>query len=378
MRALRCADDAAAESDARTGGIDRMSSEESRDLPRAAGRSYQRIATEEAWATQEMIDLYLKLLETRSCTDPGFISLWGHYASGRSERAVTVLERLLDVGERRLGDMDVAGIDKQLLLLTSPGVQVFDAATAVAVAANSNDQVSEIVRNKPDRFAALAAIAPQDPQAAAKELERSVNRLKLKGAVINSHTLGELLADRKFWPIFEAAAALNVPVYLHPNTPPKDMIGPLLQYGLDGAIYGFAVECGMHVLALITSGVFDRFPELRLVVGHLGEGLPFWMFRLDFMHRAQVTAKRYKCLQPLQRKVSDYLRENIYFTTSGMAWEPAVMFTRSVVGADRVLYAMDYPYQYVPEEVVAMERLPLTVPEKAAFFQHNAEAVFKL
>jgi 5-carboxyvanillate decarboxylase len=156
------------------------------------------------------------------------------------------------------------------------------------------------------------------------------------------------------------------------------MIGPLLQYGLDGAIYGFAVECGMHVLALITSGLFDRFPTLRLVVGHLGEGLPFWMFRLDFMHRAQVTAKRYKCLQPLQRKVSDYLRENVYFTTSGMAWEPAVMFTRSVVGADRVLYAMDYPYQYVPEEVTAMDRLPLSEPEKAAFFQGNAEAVFKL
>ena len=351
-----------------------MSSQE----PRAAGRSYRRIATEEAWATREQVDLYLKLLESGACTDPGFVSLWGHYAGGRSERTVTVLDRLLDVGERRIRDMDAAGIDKQLLLLTSPGVQVFDAATAVAVAANSNDQIAEVVRNRPDRFAALAAVAPQDPQAAAKELERAVNRLKLKGAVINSHTMGEMLADRKFWPIFEAAAALQVPVYLHPNTPPKDMIGPLLQYGLDGAIYGFAVECGMHLLAIITSGAFDRFPELRLVVGHLGEGLPFWLFRLDFMHRAQVTSKRYKCLQPLKRKVSDYLRENVYFTTSGMASEPAILFTRSVVGADRVLYAMDYPYQYVPEEVAAMERMPLSEPEKAAFFQSNAEAVFKL
>jgi 2,3-dihydroxybenzoate decarboxylase len=255
---------------------------------------------------------------------------------------------------------------------------VFDAATAISVAANSNDQACEIVRKRPDRFAALAAIAPQDPQAAAKELERSVNRLKLKGAVINSHTLGEFLDDQKFWPIFEAAVALNVPIYLHPNTPPKDMIGPLLERGLDGAIYGFAVECGMHLLALITSGVFDRFPTLRLVVGHLGEGLPFWMFRLDYMHRVRVISKYHERIKPLKRTVSDYLRENVYFTTSGMAWEPAIMFARSVVGADRVLYAMDYPYQYVPEEVTVMDRLQMTEQEKAAFFQLNAESVFNL
>jgi 2,3-dihydroxybenzoate decarboxylase len=343
-----------------------------------SGRTSRRIATEEAWATKEQVDLYLKLLETRACDDPGFHAMWGHFTGGKSERVIQIMERLLDVDERRLRDMDAAGIDKQLLLLTSPGVQVFDAATAVAVAANSNDQAAEIVRKRPHRFAALAAIAPQDPQAAAKELERSVNRLKLKGAVVNSHILGEMLDDQKFWPIFEAATALDVPIYLHPNTPPKDMIGPFRERGLEGAIYGFAVECGLHLLAIITSGVFDRFPALRLVVGHLGEGLPFWLFRLDFMHRAQVMAKRHKRLQPLQRRVSDYLRENVYFTTSGMAWEPAVMFTRSVVGADRVLYAMDYPYQYVPDEVAAMEQLPLSGEEKAAFFQRNAEAVFKL
>jgi 2,3-dihydroxybenzoate decarboxylase len=310
--------------------------------------------------------------------DPGFDSMWGHFAGGASERVVRILERLLDVGEGRLRDMDAAGIDQQLLLLTSPGVQVFDAATAVALAAASNDQASETVRRHPERFTALAAVAPQDPAAAAKELERAVKRLGLKGAVINSHTRGELLDDTKFWPIFEAAEALRVPVYIHPNTPPRDMIGPFLSRGLEGAIYGFAVECGMHLLALIISGVFDRFPMLRLVVGHLGEGAPFWMSRFDFMHRAQVASKRYRHWKPLKRKISDYMKENIYFTTSGMPWEPAIMFTRSVVGADRVLYAMDYPYQYVPEEVSAMEAMPLTAPEKAAFFQHNAEKVFGL
>ena len=341
-------------------------------------RPYRRIATEEAWATREQVDLYKKMLAAGSTGDPGFDSMWGHFAGGGSDRVVRILERLLDVGEGRLRDMDAAGIDQQLLLLTSPGVQVFDAATAVAVAASSNDQVSEVARKNPARFAALAAVAPQDPPAAAKELERAVRRLGLKGAVINSHTRGELLDDTKFWPIFEAAEAMDVPVYIHPNTPPRDMIGPLLSRGLEGAIYGFAVECGMHLLALIVSGVFDRFPKLRLVVGHLGEGAPFWMSRFDFMHRAQVASKRYRQWKPLERRISDYMKENVYYTTSGMPWEPAILFTRSVVGADRVLYAMDYPYQYVPEEVAAMEAMPLTAPEKAAFFQSNAGRIFKL
>jgi 5-carboxyvanillate decarboxylase len=344
----------------------------------AAGRPYRRIATEEAWISPELLTIYQKMLKDGSSNDPGFDSLWRHYGLGMSERCVNVRERMLDIGERRIDDMDAAGIDMQLLLLTTPGVQLLDAETAIGLAAASNDQVSAAVHKHPDRFAALAAIAPQAPHAAAKELERAVTRLKLKGAVINSHSRGHYLDDQKFWPIFEAAESLDVPIYIHPNTPPSDMIGPLLARGLDGAIYGFAVECGMHLLTIMTSGVFDRFPKLQMVFGHLGEGLPFWLFRLDFMHRAQVSTNRYECLKPLKRKISDYMRENVYYTTSGMAWEPAIMFTRSVVGSERVLYAMDYPYQYVPEEVAAMERMPLTDQDKKAFFQSNAESVFRL
>ena len=252
----------------------------------SGGRPYRRIATEEAWICPELLALYQKLLKDGSSNDPGFESLWRHYGLGMSERCIAVRERMLDIG-----DMDVAGIDMQILLLTTPGVQLLDAETAIALAAASKDQVSQAVRKHPERFAALAAVAPQVPQAAAKELERAVTRLKLKGAVINSHTHGEYLDDQKFWPIFEAAEALDVPIYIHPNTPPREMIGPLLARGLDGAIYGFAVECGMHLLTIIASGVFDRFPKLQMVFGHLGEGLPFWQFRLDFMHRAQVSTK---------------------------------------------------------------------------------------
>jgi 5-carboxyvanillate decarboxylase len=151
-------------------------------------------------------------------------------------------------------------------------VQIFDADTAVALARSTNDQLSEAVKKHPDRFAGLAAIAPQNPAEAAKELERGVRTLGLKGAIVNSHTRGEYLDDPKYWAIFEAAESLNVPIYIHPGTPPPAMIGPFLERGLDGAIYGFAVETGLHLLRIIVSGALYRFPGLRLVAGHLGEG----------------------------------------------------------------------------------------------------------
>jgi 2,3-dihydroxybenzoate decarboxylase len=352
--------------------------EKTRPTRIAAAAGYVRIATEEAFGPPEMFRMYRKLLDTKSFDDPGFGSLWGFYLLSRSERATGIVERLQDVGERRIGDMDAAGIARQILSLTSPGVQVFDPATATALAASSNDQLADAVRRHPERFAGLAAVAPQDPPAAARELERGVRTLGLKGAIINSHTLGEYLDDRKFWDIFAAAEALDVPIYLHPNTPSRGMIAPLLERGLDGAIYGFGVETGMHLLAIITSGAFDRFPRLRIVVGHLGEALPFWLFRLDYMHRATVVAKRYACMQPLKKKVSDYLRENVYVTTSGMAWEPAISFCQSVLGVDRVLYAMDYPYQFVLDEVTVSDNLPLSAADKKKFFQLNAERVFAL
>ena len=200
----------------------------------------------------------------------------------------------------------------------------------------------------------------------------------MKGAIINSRTFNEYLDAPTFWPILEAAEALDVPIYLHPQTPPASMVGPLLERGLDGAIFGFAVETGMHLLRIIISGAFDRFPRLRFVVGHLGEGLPYWMYRLDYMHRASVRSQRYESMKPLQLKISDYLRRNVYVTTSGMPWEPAIKFCQSVLGVDRVLYAMDYPYEHDLEEVVGSDNLDVEDEVKAAFFQHNAERVFKL
>jgi 5-carboxyvanillate decarboxylase len=339
---------------------------------------YQRIASEEAFAPPELLDHYRALLKDGSNLDPGFMSLYGFYLGNPSARITDVMARMTDVGERRIHDMDQTGIAKQILSLTSPGVQIFNAPTAVALARSSNDFLADAIRKNPHRFAGLAAIAPQDPSAAAKELERGVNTLGLKGAIVNSHTQGEYLDDKKFWAIFEAAEALRVPVYIHPNTPPPAMIGPFLDRGLDGAIFGFAVETGLHILRIIVSGVFDRFPALRIVIGHLGEALPYWLFRVDFMHDRMVAANRYPSVRKLKRKPSDYMKENLYVTTSGMAWEPPILYAQAVLGVDRVLYAMDYPYQFVPAEVTVTDNLPISDADKKKLYQSNAEAVFNL
>jgi len=339
---------------------------------------YLRIATEEAFAPPEMIDRYKALLESRTLHDPGFESLWGFYGTNPSPRIREVLARMTDLGDLRLRDMDATGIARQILSLTAPGVQVFEPADAVALACSSNDFLADAIRRHPDRFSGLAAIAPQDPAAAAKELERGVRTLGLKGAIINSHTRGEYLDNEKFCPIFEAAEALDVPIYIHPTTPPPSMIGPFLERGLDGAVFGFAVETGLHVLRIIVSGVFDRYPKLKLVIGHLGEGLPYWFFRIDFMHNRMVTSNRYATVRKLARKPSEYFRENIYITTSGMAWEPPILYTQSVLGVDRVMYAMDYPYQFVPEEVAVTDNLPISDADKKKLYQTNAERVFGL
>jgi 5-carboxyvanillate decarboxylase len=273
--------------------------------------------------------------------------------------------------------MDASGIAKQLVLLTAPGVQVFDAPTGTALARDANDELGSSIQKHPERYAGLAAIAPQDPRNAVKELERCIG-LGFKGVVVNSHIQGEYLDEPKYWEILEAAAALDVPLYLHPNTPPAAMIGPFLPRGLDGAIYGFAVETGLHLLRIIQAGLFDRFPKLRIVVGHLGEGLPFWLFRLDFMHQSMVRAKRYPGVQELRKRPSDYLKENVWVTTSGMQWAPAILFCQQVLGVDRVLYAMDYPYQFVPEEVKVTDELPISDADRKKLYQTNAERLFRL
>ena len=339
---------------------------------------FKRIATEEAFATKDLMKAYRDLLARKGSDDIGFNSLMGYYLNNPSERTKAVAARLEDLGQRRIDDMDATGIAMQILSITSPGVQIFAADLGTGLARSANDELAAAIAAHPTRYAGLAAIAPQNPQAAAKELERAVTKLNLKGAIVNSHTQGTYLDDPKCWDILAAAEALDVPIYIHPNTPPNAMIKPFMERGLDGAVFGFAVETGLHALRLVVAGVFDRFPRLKIVLGHLGEGLPYWLFRIDFMHGASVRANRYASQPKLQRRASEYLRENFYYTTSGMAWTPPILYVQQVMGVDRLMYAMDYPYQFIPEEVNVTDELPIPYESLKAFYQTNAERVFKL
>lgn len=348
------------------------------ELKTGGQHGYLRIATEEAFAVQEQIDVFLRMIR-EGTADKGMVSLWGFYAQSPSERAMQIMERLLDLGERRIADMDATGIDKAILALTSPGVQpMLDLDEAKGIAARANDRLAEACAKYPDRFIGLGTVAPQDPEWSAAEIRRGASELGFKGIQINSHTQGEYLDDPKYDPIFRALCDVGQPLYIHPATPPDSMIGPMLESGLDGAIFGFGVETGMHLLRLITIGIFDKYPDLQIMVGHMGEALPYWLYRLDYMHQAGVRSQRYERMKPLKKTIAEYMRSNVLITNSGMAWEPAIKFCQEVVGEDRVLYAMDYPYQYVADEVRAMDAMDMSPETKKKFFQTNAERWFKL
>jgi 5-carboxyvanillate decarboxylase len=339
---------------------------------------YLRIATEEAFLTREVFAAIQRRVNDASFNDPGFRSLWSYYGASPSERARFILNRLLDLGEQRIADMDASGIDHQVLALTAPGVQVFEPAEASALAVDANDQLAEACRKHPTRYSGMAAVAPHDPANAVKEMERAVRKLGFTAVVINSHIMGHFLDEPQFEAVLEAAEALDVPIYLHPQGPPPSMIKPYLEAGLDGAVFGFAAETGLHMLRIIVGGVFDRFPKLQFIIGHTGEALPYWLYRMDYMQGAGQRSNRYPHMPKLKHPVSHYMKHNVFVTNSGVAWAPAVQFCQQVLGPERVLYAMDYPYQYLPEEVDMCDAIPMSAADRKAFFEGNARRVFKL
>ena len=176
--------------------------------------------------------------------------------------------------------------------------------------------------------------------------------------------------------IAQVLAFLGVLLAVHAGGPGNRL--DMLSRAIEARCLGHPTSLMIEMTSMMFSGVFDRFPKLDLILGHLGEALPFWMFRLDYMHRGTVMSKRYDFMKPLQKKISEYLQQNIYYTTSGMAWEPAISFTQSVIGMDRVMYAMDYPYEYVADEVRTQDALPISDADKKKFYQTTAERVFKL
>ena len=328
-------------------------------------RAYRRIATEEGFLSPGVLSQNAK---TQIKGIP-LITVDGTSSS--------VSGALTDLGSGRLAAMDADGIDMQLLMLSSPGVQVFEKEIAVALAADSNDYAAAACKAHPSRFAALAAIAPQDPAAAAKELQRATQTLGLKGGIINSHTFDRYLDEQSFWPIFEAAEALDVPIYIHPREPAKGMREIMSGPVAGGPAWAYGVEVGTHILKLISAGVFDRFPNLRIVVGHMGEGLPFWLPRIDNRYVAMRTGM-FGGAKPMQRMPSDYIRENIWVTTSGMNYWPQLKMTLDVLGRDRVMYATDYPFEKQGEAVGFVEAMPLKAADKKALFEGVATQVFRL
>jgi 2,3-dihydroxybenzoate decarboxylase len=337
-----------------------------------ARKPIRRIATEEGFSIPEIGAATARLLATAN-DEPG-------YAATRKAGYIPINvpdfpERLTNLGELRLKHMDEAGIDAALLLVGSPGVQIFDSEEAVRLARLVNDRVTEACNANRRRFYALAALAPQAPEAAAKELERAVTRQGLKGGIINSHTKGEYLDEPRFWPIFQAAVSLDVPIYIHPREPAPRMIEPFLPPAmLASATWGFAAEAGLHAVRLIFGGVFDRFPKLKIVLGHLGEGLPFFMDRLDVRYAKEIVPARPR----LQRKPSEYVVSNFFVTSSGMNWAPAIRFCQDVLGPEKVLFAADYPFEDPVAAVQTAEETPMSEDQRSLFFQENAERVFKL
>lgn len=348
------------------------------ELKTGGQHGYLRIATEEAFATQEQLDAILRLVK-EGRADKGTVSLWGFYGTSPSERTTFIRERLLDLGELRIQAMDEAGIDKAVLALTSPGTQsLFDAEEAKAIARASNDRLKDACEKYPDRFHGMIAAAPIDPQWSAEELRRGKEELGFHGVQINSHTHGTYLDEAQYDPILRACADLDLPVYIHPQGPPDGMIGGMVDAGLEGAIFGFAMETSYHALRLLTTGVFDRYPGLQLMLGHGCEGLPFWIDRFDYMFKAGVRSQRYPRLKPIDHGLHHYLRNNVLATNSGLPSPASIRLMIDVMGEDRVMYAMDYPYQYVPDEVRKLDAMDITDAQKRKFFQTNAERWFKL
>jgi predicted TIM-barrel fold metal-dependent hydrolase len=282
--------------------------------------------------------------------------------------------QLLDLGEERLRYMDQAGIDVQVLSITAPGPQGFGKEIAISLARDANNRLCEVVEQHPDRFAGFAALPTADPEFAARELERAVKQLNFKGAMIHGHQQGSFLDDKKYWCIFDCAAKLEVPIYLHPTVPHPD--ATRAYFGdyeeLAGAAWGFAIDTSCHFLRLMFSGLFDAYPLLKIILGHLGEGLPFAMHRLHDK-TYQAAARRGLRKTPLQ-----YIKDNLLVTTSGNWYEPAFVCALLALGADNILWAVDWPYESNRVGMDFFHKLSLNEHDKEKIAHRNAERLLRL
>lgn len=286
-------------------------------------------------------------------------------------------ERLEDVGALRLREMDEAGVDVQVLSHGAPATQKLDAQSAAAVTRGVNDRLRDIVKAHPDRFAAFAALPTADPTAAAGELSRAVNELGFKGAMIHGLTGGkEFIDGERYWPIFAQAQALDVPIYLHPANPHPAIIETYLKPyderfpALVGPGWGFTIETATAAIRMVLSGVFDKYPGLKIILGHLGETLPYLLWRIAHtLSRPGNAPNRFR----------ETFCEHFHVTTSGFFSDPALLCCMQEMGIDRILFAVDWPFVDASRLGTQwMERIMLSVEDKAKVLSGNAARLLKM
>lgn len=339
-------------------------------------KKMRRIATEEAFSIPEVAAALRDVARSPS-QSPDMILVKRIYDAPLSDKSPmgVMKDRLIDLEDERLRDMDENSVDMQILSLTAPGVQMFDADTATELATLANDRLAEVIKRHPGRFAGLAAFAPQSPKRAAKEMDRAINKLKLNGFILNSHTNSEYLDNPKYWPFLEAAEAMDACIYIHPRAASDGLAAPFRDYGLDSAQWGYGVEVSTHAVRMIVSGLFDHFPKLKICIGHMGEGVHFWFWRLDYMNKH---AQNRGSAPKLKLTPSEYFKRNFVITTSGVESPLALDYSIKALGIDNVMWAIDYPYQPSPPAVKFMDTAPVTEAEREKLYHGNAERIFHI
>ena len=282
--------------------------------------------------------------------------------------------KLADVGDQRLRIMDEAGIDMQVLSVTAPGSQQVPAEHAEGLSRVINDRCAQAVAAHSDRFNALATLPTQHPGAAIVEAKRAINELGFCGVVINGHTQGRFLDAPEFDELLSAIEELDVPVYLHPTYPPQQVADvyfgglPESAGALATAAWGWHAETGLHVLRLAASGVFDRHPKLQIVVGHMGENLPFSLMRAN-----AVLSKA----DPGARPVADVVREHVHITICGYTTVPPLLCALQVFGADRIMFSSDYPFGDPVEHARFLAEAPISPADRDKIAYRNAQKMFR-